>query len=73
MRQAAARAAAKVMTDEIVRAERRVEERIRERVRAIPSSMRYQVEVGGRTVEAIDARAVARAVGATATTDEAGV
>jgi hypothetical protein len=72
LRAAAARAAAKVMNDEITRAQRWAEERLRERVLAIPPSKRYHLEVEGRTVEVIDAQAVADAVGATAATDNAG-
>lgn len=61
-RAAAARAAAKVLHEELERAERRGEDRIRERILAIPASRRYLHSVGDTTVEVIDAAAVAEAI-----------
>lgn len=61
-RAAAQQAAAKVLREELERAERRGEERIRQRVLAIPDSKRYMHSAGHATFEVIDAAAVEEAI-----------
>jgi hypothetical protein len=61
-RAAAKEAAAKVLGEELGRAEREGEERIRQRVLGIPDSKRYMHSVGQATVEVIEAAAVEEAI-----------
>jgi hypothetical protein len=64
-RAAAQQAAAKVLREELERAERRGEDRIRQRVLAIPDSKRFMHSVGDVTFEVIEAAAVEEAIGVT--------
>lgn len=61
-RAAAKEAAARVLGEELGRAERRREERIRQRVLSSPDSKRYMHSVGQATVEVIEAAAVEEAI-----------
>jgi hypothetical protein len=53
---------AKVLREELERAEQRGEDRIRQRVLAIPDSKRYMHSVSHATFEVIDAAAVEEAI-----------